>query len=133
LKVFKGMLKTAEINRDKMALALDQGYLLATDIADYLVGKGETFRGAHEITGRLVSWAVKNNKSFAEINLSDYRSFSKLFEDDVYLITIDRSLSARNNPGGTAPDMVKQALAEAKRYTGLKKESSQKRKISGKI
>jgi argininosuccinate lyase len=115
LEVFSGMISTLRIKPDKMALALDKGYLLATDIADYLVKKGETFRGAHAIVGKLVNWAAGKDRSFAEISLDEYRSFSPLFEDDVYLITAIKSISARNNPGGTAPGQVQAALETARK------------------
>jgi argininosuccinate lyase len=115
LKVLAGMIETLEVKSDRMMSALDRGYLLATDIADYLVKKGDTFRNAHSTVGKLVSWAIREGKSFAEVSLNDYKNFSPLFEDDVYLITFDKSVSARNNPGGTAPGQVKLALAEVKK------------------
>ena len=119
LEIFAGMVETIKFKPEKMAAALDEGYLLATDIADYLVGKGDTFRNAHEIVGKLVSWATEKDKSFAEISLSQYRKFSKLFEDDVYLVTVDRSLAARDNPGGTALEQVKVALEAAKKTLSI--------------
>jgi len=115
LKVFAGMLGTLIVNSGKMAQALDKGYLLATDIADYLVKKGVTFRAAHEIVGKLVNWAVTQNKSFREISLAEYQSFSTWFAEDVYSITVEQSLSARNNPGGTSPEQVKEALESARK------------------
>jgi argininosuccinate lyase len=121
LGVFSGLINTLKPKPDKMSTALDKGYLLATDIADYLVKKGETFRGAHEAVGKLVNWATGQEKSFGEIGLKDYRRFSPLFEDDVYLITVDRALSARNNPGGTAPEQVKEALAIARKTVEMNK------------
>jgi argininosuccinate lyase len=119
LEIFAGMVETIKFKPEKMAAALDEGYLLATDIADYLVGKGATFRNAHEIVGKLVSWAAEKDKTFAEISLSQYRKFSKLFEDDVYLVTVDRSLAARDNPGGTALEQVKVALEAAKKTLSI--------------
>jgi argininosuccinate lyase len=119
LAIFAGMVETIKFKPEKMAAALDEGYLLATDIADYLVGKGVTFRNAHEIVGKLVSWAMEKEKSFAEISLSQYRKFSKLFEDDVYLVTVDRSLAARDNPGGTALEQVKVALEAASKTLSI--------------
>jgi argininosuccinate lyase len=115
LEVFAGMIETIQFKIDKMAIALDTGYLLATDIADYLVKKGESFRNAHAIVGKLVNWAIKEKKTFAEISLANYQDFSPLFEDDVYLVTVEKSLSARNNIGGTAPEQVKQALRAARK------------------
>jgi len=115
LNVFKGMIETLRVKAGKMTEALDKGYLLATDIADYLVGKGDTFRSAHAAAGKLVSWAIEKEKSFNEISIEDYKKFSPLFEDDVYLITFETSLAARDNPGGTAPGRVKKSLDEAMR------------------
>lgn len=115
LQVFTGMLETTRFKADKMAEALSRGYLLATDIADYLVNKGETFRSAHAAVGRLVSWAIENNKTFDEIGMEEYKKFSILFAEDVYSINSGTSIAARNNPGGTAPEQVKKALDSAKR------------------
>jgi argininosuccinate lyase len=121
LNIFNGMMATMRIKPEKMVEALDKGYLLATDMADYLVRKGAAFRVAHEVVGKLVKWAIEKDKVFSQVSLSEYRHFSPLFEDDVYLITIDRSLSARNSPGGTAPEQVRQALKEARKILRAEK------------
>jgi len=115
LAVFAGMIKTVKVNAETTKKAAGRGYILATDLADYLVQKGEAFRKAHEIVGRLVNYASDKGKSFAELNLSEYKTFSPLFETDVRKITIESSLAARNIPGGTAPPQVKKALAKARR------------------
>jgi argininosuccinate lyase len=115
MEVFEGMLRTASVHPDRMVEALDKGYVLATDIADYLVKKGESFRNAHAAVGKLVGWAVKSDKSFGQISLADYRRFSERFEDDVYLVTFETSLAARDNPGGTAPVQVEKALKRARK------------------
>jgi argininosuccinate lyase len=124
LEIFCGMVESVEFKPENMAHALDKGYLLATDIADYLVSKGAPFRSAHETVGKLVNWALTNDRTFAEIKLSQYREFSDLFDEDVYKVTIDRSIAARNNPGGTALDQVKAALENAKK--ALEIEDSEK-------
>jgi argininosuccinate lyase len=128
LQVFTGMLATLKVKPEAMAAALDKGYLLATDLADYLVAKGSTFRGAHEAVGKLVSWAAQRKRTFSEISLKEYQRFSPLFAEDVYLITVDKSLAARNNPGGTAPEQVRKALEAAKKSLRIAKTKS---KISG--
>ena len=115
LDVFAGMIKTVKVNAGNMEQAVKRGYLLATDLADYLVKKGEAFRTAHDIVARLVSHAVEKGKSFAELSLSEYKRFSPLFEDDVYSITIESSIAARDVVGGTAPKQVERALATAKK------------------
>jgi argininosuccinate lyase len=119
LDVFTGMIKTLQFKPAKMASALNQGFLLATDIADYLVSKGEPFRSAHAAVGKLVGWAAENNRLFTDISLPEYRKFSPLFDSDVYSITFQTSLSARNNPGGTAPSQVRHALNSAWKTLGF--------------
>jgi argininosuccinate lyase len=114
LKVFAGMLDTLRFNPENMRQAANQGYILATDLADYLVGKGEAFRNAHGIIAKLVSYAVKNNKQMDELSLDEYKQFSPLFESDVRRITVESSVAARNVVGGTSPQQVEKALQRAK-------------------
>jgi len=118
LEVFTGMLKTLRVKAENTEQAAKQGYILATDLADYLVKKGEAFRTAHDIVGRLVRYAIEKGKSFSELKLTEYKEFSPLFGDDVYSITVESSLAARDNVGGTAPQQVAQALATAKKIIG---------------
>jgi len=115
LEVFAGMLNTVHIKTDKTTGAAQQGYLLATDLADYLVKKGLPFRTAHEATGKLVTYAIKNNKSLKNLTLKEYRKFSSAFDNDVYEITVESSVTARNNTGGTAYKQVAKQIAAAKR------------------
>jgi len=118
LDVFTGMLGTLKINGENMHLAAERGYILATDFADYLVKKGEPFRSAHEIVGKLVNYAAKKGKTFAELDIKEYQKFSLLFGKDVYQITVESSLAARDVFGGTAPKRVKQALTKARKLVG---------------
>jgi argininosuccinate lyase len=115
LEVFTGMVATMKMNAARMGEGIKGSYILATDLADYLVKKGETFRRAHESVGRLVSDAIKKDKTFGELKLEEYKKFSPLFGEDVYSITVESSLAARDVTGGTAPKQVKKALAEAKK------------------
>ncbi len=115
LAVFTGMLNTLRIKPENTAQAATEGYILATDLADYLVKKGESFRNAHDIVARLVSYAAEKAKSFRELSFSEYQGFSALFTEDVYSITVESSLAARDNIGGTAPERVAEALATAKK------------------
>ncbi len=115
LEVFTGMVATLKIKTESAAQAVKQGYLLATDLADYLVKKGEAFRNAHNIVARLVSYAMKKGKAFDELSLTEYKGFSPLFSEDVYSISVESSLAARDVIGGTAPKQVARALANAKK------------------
>ncbi len=119
LEVFTGMIKTLRVKAENMSQATREGYILATDLADYLVKKGEVFRTSHGIVGRLVSYAVKEGKSLDKLKLAEYKKFSPLFRDDVYAITVESSLAARDNIGGTAPKQVEKALENAKKIVNL--------------
>ena len=120
LEVFGGMVKTMKISEANARKSLEKGYILATDLADYLVKKGEAFRSAHEKVGKLVSYAIEKDKSLAKLTLAEYKKFSPLFADDVFSITVESSLAARDIPGGTAPKQVAGALAAAKKVLGAK-------------
>ena len=114
LKVFADMVSTMQINPDRMREAAQGGYALATDIADYLVAKGMPFREAHGVVVELSAHAAGQGKRFDELSLETYRRFSHLFDEDVYSITVESSVAARDVPGGTAYRQVKRALSEAK-------------------
>jgi len=118
LEVFSGMVKSLKINKANMERAANRDYILATDLADYLVAKGETFRVAHGITARLISFAIEKGKSLSQLSLSEYKRFSPLFGDDVHRITIASSIASRNIIGGTAPEQVARALIRAKEIVG---------------
>jgi argininosuccinate lyase len=115
LEVFSGLVATLRVKSENTERATKMGYILATDLADYLVRKGEAFRTAHSIVAKLVSYAMTKGKSLAELSLSEYQEFSRLFEKDVYTITVESSLAARDITGGTAPKRVAQALAAARK------------------
>jgi len=118
LEVFTGMISTLRVKAENIEQAVKRGYILATDLADYLVGKGEPFRTAHALVARLVSYAMDNGKSFSELSLTEYKGFSPLFGEDVHSITVESSIAARDVIGGTAPRQVERALATAKKIIG---------------
>jgi len=115
LKVFSGMLATSSFRHKVARAAASQSYLLATDVADYLVSKGLPFREAHAVVGNLVAYAIKGDKALSNLTLDEYHQFSPLFSEDVLLLSAYTSVTARDVPGGTAPDRVRSALEEAKK------------------
>ena len=115
LEVFTGMIGTLKVKRENIVKSVMHGYILATDLADYLVKKGEVFRTAHDIVARLVSYAVEKGRSFDQLKINEYKEFSPLFGEDVYAITVESSLAARDVTGGTAPKQVGRALAAARK------------------
>jgi argininosuccinate lyase len=93
------------------------GLLLATDVADYLVAKGVAFRDAHEIVGALVRRLVRENRSFHEMTLDEWRRHSPLFDSDVQgAITAAASVGRKRTPQSTQPEAVSKALSELKEW-----------------
>jgi len=90
------------------------GFLLATDLADYLTKKGMPFREAHNVVGRLVYYCESNRKELRQLKLEEYKQHSELFDEDVLQINVWSSLRARDVPGGTAPRRVSQAIRRAR-------------------
>ena len=111
LEVMKGQMDTLTVNKDKMLRACKEGFLNATDVADYLVNKGLAFRDAHHISARLVKYATDNGITLEEIDLNTYKTESDLFEDDIYdNIDIVKCLNSRNSLGGPAKGEVKRQI-----------------------
>lgn len=114
LEVFAGMISTMNVHSERMRQATDESYILATDLADYLVARGTPFREAHRIIRQLSEYAAGEEKLFHELTIGEYRQFSPNFDDSVYKITIETSISARDVHGGTSHIQVEKALAHAK-------------------
>ena len=114
LEVFQGMLAGVRLAVDRVTLLAGESYMLATDLADYLVGKGVPFRQAHGIMRELCHYCEAEGKELPAVTLEEYRRFSPEFDQEVYQITADSSVAARDNPGGTAPNRVVQELRDAR-------------------
>ena len=115
LGVISGTLGSLKVKAANTGRAAARGYMLATDLADYLVKKGEPFRKAHQAVSRLVGYAVAQGKAFDQLDIKEYKRYSLKFDKDVYNVNVRASLEARNVPGGTAPGQVSKALAAARR------------------
>jgi argininosuccinate lyase len=115
LEVSAGMVRTIKVNTERISQAMKSDYMLATDLADYLVQKGLPFRGAHAVVAKLSEYAMSKGKNFRELGRKEYRRFSPLFGGDVYKITLESSVAARNVAGGTSPQQVEKALRRARR------------------
>jgi len=107
LAIFTEMLKHCEFNAAKMIMAAKGGFSTATDIAEYLVGKGMPFRRAHEIAGKIVSYCLKNEKGLDNLTLKEFQTFYRGFADDIKnIITPDKAVNSRKHAGGTATEAV---------------------------
>jgi len=121
LVVMTRLLKEISFNKGRMMQAADDGYLVATDLADYLVRKGVTFRQAHDIVGKMVLYALDRKKELRQLTLKEMKGFSGKIGKDVYgwldpLSCIDR----RDLAGGTGSGSVKRALSMARKEVGSK-------------
>ncbi len=116
LAVFTRMIPSIAIQREAMAHATAEGFMEATDLADYLVVKGVPFREAHGIIGRIVLFCTQNSRRLPDLTLEEYQRFSPSFDKAVFnVLTPGAIVKRRDNPGGTAPRRVRAALKQARR------------------
>ncbi len=119
LRVLVQMIRTMEIRPSKMIAATEEGFLTATDLADYLVAKGRPFRKAHGIVAEIVRSCVDREINLSSMGLEELRRFDEVFEDDVYQVLDPRaSVERRQSLGGTATVRVMEAIEEARREVG---------------
>jgi len=112
LAIAAAMMGDVKVNRQKAAASLSGGYLLATDLADYLVEKDLPFREAHEVVGRIVRHCIDNGHEITDLTVADFQGFSDRFGDDITAYaTIGASVARKAQPGGTAPARVAERLA----------------------
>ena len=106
--VFNGMVKTMKPKKERMLKACHNGFINATDVADYLTEKGMSFRDAYKITGAMVAYCIDNKKSLDEMTIEEYKNFSQLFEKNIYEeIAIEKCVEKRTTLGGPAELSVK--------------------------
>ncbi len=116
LRVYAGLVETLSVRRERLAQAAGEGYATATDLADYLVRKGVPFRDAHEIVGRAVRVGLASGRDLAQLALGELQACDKRIAADVYdVLAPSGSVKARRHVGGTAPDEVRAAAAQARR------------------
>jgi argininosuccinate lyase len=102
------------VNEKTMKEAAAQGYLNATDLADYLAGKGMPFREAHACAGNVVGYALSQKKEIHDLDIQELKSFSSLISEDVFdLLTLEQMVNRRKSAGGTATQNVSAAIKQA--------------------
>ena len=107
LEVFTPMLQTMKTRKDKMYKAAQEGFINATDLADYLTRKGMPFRAAYKLTGSLVAECIRTGQVLETVPLERYRELSDLFEQDVYeAIDLKTCVEKRISEGGTGKASV---------------------------
>lgn len=115
LPVFTRMVDTMKVRSRNMYRAAQGGFTNATDIADYLVKKGEPFRNAHAIIGRMVLYCIEKGKAIDELSMEEFKEFSDKIEEDVYTeISLEKCVSGRSLIGGPARETVLEAIQAAR-------------------
>jgi argininosuccinate lyase len=110
------LVRTLSLHRER-ARSAATGLLLATEVADYLVGRGVPFRTAHEVTGRIARDLHEAGRDFSSLSLDDWRRYDERFDADVLsVITPEAAVAARKTPQSTNPEAVAAALDETKTW-----------------
>ncbi len=113
LAVATGAIATTKFNIDRLRAAASNPVLLATEAADYLVHKGIPFRQAHDVVGKVLREAEKQNVPWTSLPLQTLKKISPAFEADfIGGLTVDAALAAKKVPGGTAPESVRAAISD---------------------
>ena len=120
LDVFTPMIETMKVKREAMKKAAQRGFINATDLADYLTRKGMPFRDAYKLSGKLVATCIETNTVLEDLSLETYRTYSTLFEDDLYeAIDLENCVNRRISYGGTSVASVEQQIQHTReKYKG---------------
>jgi len=114
LRAMEGMLSTLRVNAEKMRAGAQGGFMAATDVADYLVGKGMPFREAHEVVGRLVLACEREGRTLQDLTPAEFTAHAAQFGADVtQAVDIDQLVAKRVTVGGTGHEAVQAQLASA--------------------
>ncbi|MBD2845801.1 argininosuccinate lyase [Paenibacillus sp. IB182496] len=120
LQLFAPMIATMKVSKERMRQAVNQDFSNATDIADFLVGKGLPFRQAHEIIGKTVLYCIQEGKYLLDLKLEEFKQFSQLFDERIYeVLQPEQVVNARNVYGGTATVQVSDAIGRAESELAL--------------
>ncbi|OWA36211.1 argininosuccinate lyase [Saccharibacillus sp. O16] len=123
LRLFAPMIATMQVRTGRMREAVNKDFSNATDIADFLVGKGLPFRDAHEVIGKTVLYCIENGKYLLDLSLDEFKSFSDLFDEKIYdVLQPENVVNARNVYGGTATVQVEAAIGRAQQTLALTSE-----------
>ena len=125
LTVLEGMLSELSYNTKRMEEACSRGFLNATEMADYLVGKGVPFREAHHITGHAVALAEQEGKKLEDLTLQELRGVDSRIDEGVYAVLDYRAaVRRRETPMGTGPKSVARQIADLGAWLDSRPESA---------
>jgi argininosuccinate lyase len=111
IEAFIEMVDVMEVNEERMYESAKQGYINATDLADYLVVKGMPFRDAYNVSGRVVSYCLGRGCALEELPLEEFRQFSNMIDEDIYKrLELKTCVERRNSAGGTSPASLRKQI-----------------------
>ena len=111
LDIFAPMIRTMKIKAENMYKAAEEGFINATDLADYLTKKGMPFRSAYKIVGQIVAECIDKKCVLDKLPLEAYRAHTELFEEDLYSeISLEACVSKRISEGGTSVGSVEKQI-----------------------
>ena len=112
LDIFAPMIRTMKVKPENMYRAAQEGFINATDLADYLTKKGMPFRSAYKIVGQIVAECIDKKCVLDDLSLEEYREHSDMFEADLYEeISLETCVSKRISEGGTSVSSVEKQIA----------------------
>ena len=107
LTIYAELIQRLRIRRDVLSGTLDAGFLLATELADYLVNKGVPFREAHRIVGQVVRHCLKQRMAWHDLSLADLKAVSAHFaKDALSFLTLEGAIDRKAQVGGTSRKQV---------------------------
>ena len=119
LEVANGMIPGMKAIRENMLRAAGEGFINATDLADYLVVKGLPFRSAYKISGRIVAKCISERKILENLSLEEYKEYSELFDTDLYeAIDLKNCMEKRTSVGGTSIASVEMQIEHVRKILG---------------
>ena len=116
IKIMVELLKNIKFNKDEITNKMKSGYMLATDIADFLVKTKVPFREAHNIVGQIIQYCEAKKKSLFDMKLAEFKKFNEKFNKNILnLLDYNKSIKNKKSYGSTSYDSVKQQIAIAKK------------------
>ena len=110
------MIETMQINKEKMETSTKGDFSTATELADYLVKKGLTFREAHKLIGKIVLYCLENKKPLEDLAISELKLFHKDFKEEILeILKPQTAIEAKDTYGGTSLKRVKESIQKAKK------------------
>ena len=117
IRLMAGMLETCKFNIAVMKQSAVKGFTNATDVADYLVGRGVPFRDAHAYVGKIVLYCIEHDLSIEEMSMDEFKAICPEFREDVYeAISLQACVERRRTKGAPGIDPIKEEIREAEIY-----------------